>query len=122
MRVMRDENARAESDALKLIFKAGNAKYIYVIPPNENFILFIIYKAKTALKNYLCTHHLNIQIEDMDNRHVHNKATRLTENRFVTERSRFRVAVFEIQAAANRLITNNVLWDLIYVVYLNHKL
>ena len=54
----------------------------------------------------------------MDNRHAHNKATLLTENPFVTERSRFRVALFEIQAAANRLITNNVLWGLIYVVYL----
>ena len=31
---MRDENARAEN-ALKLIFKAGNAIYKYVIPPND---------------------------------------------------------------------------------------
>jgi len=40
----------------------------------------------------------------MDNRHAHNKATLLTENLFVTERNRFRVAVFEIQTARLKLV------------------
>jgi len=58
--VMGDEDARAEI-ALKLILKAGNAKYF--IPPliSMSIYNFIwIYEAKSALKKYLNTHHLNI--------------------------------------------------------------
>ena len=50
---MRGENARAEH-ALRKIFKAGNAEYI-AHPFNISYLN--VYKAKSALKKILNTHH-----------------------------------------------------------------
>lgn len=51
---MRGENARAEH-ALTVIFKAGNAKY--KSRPLDISYFNNIYKAKSALKKILNTHH-----------------------------------------------------------------